>query len=241
MVRTDEGRRLAQLPLALSLADHASFATFEPGANVPAVHHVRSVAEGSRDMLFVWGGPGSGKTHLLQAACRAAAPESRAMYVPLRATEPRLLAGLEAMDLLALDDVDAVAGRADWEGPLFVLVNEFMARRGGLLMSATVSAAACAFSLLDLKSRAAGAISYRLEPLSDAHRVEALRRHASERGLELDVASADYLVQRVARDMRSLTDWLDRLDRESLVAQRRLTIPFIREWLARVNRDGGAR
>ena len=86
--------------------------------------------------------------------------------------------------------------------------------------------------LPDLASRAAGAVVYRLEPLQDEDQIAALIGHARARGLELDRAAAEYLQHRVARDMSGLTEWLERLDRASLVAQRRLTIPFIRELLA---------
>ena len=223
---------MAQLPLALTLADHASFATFVAGDNDAAVQHVRAVAGGGGETLWLWGSAGCGKSHLLQAACRAAAIDgSRAMYVALGSAQPELLAGLESLDVLALDDVDAVAGQAAWEGPLFRILNEFLARRGGLLLAAAVSPTAAGFELADLRSRAAGAVAYRLKALGDPERALAVRLHAEARGLELEPAAADYLLRRVDRDMRALTAWLDRLDRDSLIEQRRLTIPFIRERL----------
>ena len=131
---------MAQLPLALTLADHASFATFVVGDNDATVQHVRAVAGGAGETLWLWGAAGCGKSHLLQAACRAAAADgSRAMYVALGSAHPDLLVGLESLDLLALDDVDAVAGNTAWEGPLFGILNEFLSRRGGLLLAAAVS------------------------------------------------------------------------------------------------------
>jgi DnaA family protein len=197
------------------------------------VEHVRRIAAGEADTLWLCGAVGSGRTHLLQAACRAAAQaDRRAMYVALPAASPALLADLENVDLLALDDVDAVAGDPAWERPLFVILNGFLARRGGLLLAAAAPAARCGFKLADLASRAAGAIAYRLAPLDDDARAAALRLHAAARGLTLDGAAADYLLKRVARDMTALTAWLAQLDHASLSAQRRLTIPFIREQLA---------
>jgi len=225
---------LAQLPLALSLADHASFATFVSGSSVAAVEHVRSLAGGRADTLWLWGADGSGKSHLLQAACRAAtAAQRRAMYVSLPAASPAILADLDNIDLLAIDDLHAVAGDLAWEQPLFSILNAFLGRSGGLLLAASVPAGRCGFRLADLASRGAGAVTYRLAPLDDADRAVALRLHAAARGLELEPAAAEFLLKRVARDMPALTQWLARLDRASLSAQRRLTIPFIREQLAR--------
>ena len=154
------------------------------------------------------------------------------MYVALGDAQPEILAGLEEIELLALDDVNTVAGGAAWETPLFAILNEFLARRGGLLLAASTSAAAAGFELADLRSRATGAVVYRLKPLDDRDRALAVRLHAQSRGIELDAPAADYLLRRVDRDMPALTAWLDRLDRDSLVEQRRLTIPFIRERLA---------
>jgi DnaA-homolog protein len=224
---------VAQLPLKLALPDYARFATFVAGSNGPAVEHVRVVATAGGDTLWLWGAAGSGKTHLLQAACRAATDAGRrAMYVALADVEPDMLAGLETVELLALDGVQRAAGNGEWEAALFVVLNEFLQRRGGLLLAADVSASGAGFRLHDLASRAAGAVSYRLQPLDDAERAAALRLHAAARGLELEPAAADYLLKRVERGMPALTAWLERLDRESLAEQRRITIPFIRERLA---------
>jgi DnaA family protein len=223
---------LAQLPLALMLEDHASFETFVAGSNSAAVEHVRSLAVRAADTVWLWGADGAGKSHLLQAACRAAtAVGRRAMYVALPAAAPAILADLEQVDVLAIDDVHAIAGALDWERPLFVILNAFLSRDGALLLAAHAPAVQCGFRLPDLESRGAGAVTYRLAPLADAERAAALRRHAAARGLELDAAAAEFLLRRVARDMTALTRWLARLDQASLSAQRRLTIPFIREQL----------
>jgi DnaA family protein len=223
---------LSQLPLALALADYASFDTFVAGGNAAAIAHVRKLAAGGRDSLWLWGAAGAGKSHLLQAACRAAAADQRrAMYVALPAASPAILADLEHVDLLALDDMHAIGGELAWEQPLFVILNAFLGRNGALLLAANAPAGQCGFQLADLASRGAGAVTYRLAPLSDDERATALRLHAAARGLELDAAAAEFLLKRVARDMTALIEWLARLDRASLSAQRRLTIPFIREQL----------
>lgn len=231
--------RKGQLPLALALAAHASFGTFVAGRAAAAVEHARQLARGGGDTLWLWGPRASGKTHLLQAACRAASQaDRRAMYVPLRDATPAMLADLEHLELLALDDVDTVAGDPSWERALFVLLNEALSRRNALLLAAESAPLECRWQLRDLASRAGGAVTYRLAALADAERAEALQLHATARGLELEHAAAEFLVKRVARDMGELTQVLDRLDRASMSAQRRLTIPFIREQLEVGSRGG---
>jgi len=227
---------VGQLPLALALVAHARFETFVPGKkNAAALRHVSDVAAGVAETVWLWGGTGCGKTHLLQAACRAAdLAGKRAMYValdPESGLTPEILRGLDAMDLLALDDIGRVAGDAGWERQLFGVLNAFLGRHGGLLLAARTPPAATGLTMPDLASRAAGAVIYRLESLDDDDLAAALIAQARARGLELDRPAAEYLLHRVARDMTVLGDWLERLDRASLVAQRKLTIPFIRELL----------
>jgi len=65
---------------------------------------------------------------------------------------------------------------------------------------------------------------------SEARR-EVLRERAAARGIELDEAALAWLFARTQRDLGSLTTLLDRLDRESLAAKRRVTIPFLRQVL----------
>jgi DnaA family protein len=96
-------------------------------------------------------------------------------------------------------------------------------------MAADHAPAALPFRLPDLASRAAGAVVYRLAGLDDQERLTAVMRHAALMGLELDTPTAGYLIRRVERDMRALIGWLERIDRAALIAQRRVTVPFIRE------------
>jgi DnaA family protein len=225
------------MPLPFRLDKHALFTTFVAGGNAAAVAHVAAVAALERkDIVWLCGPEGSGKTHLLQAACRAAHEASApSMYLSLRRggdTHPDHLLGAEHLGLVAVDDVDAVAGDSAWEARLFSVFNDFQVR-GGLLLAARGAPASTPFRLGDLASRAAGAIVYRLQELDEEQQLAALVEHASRRGMELDAATARFLQSRVQRGMSELTEWLDRLDRASLAAQRRLTIPFVRELLAR--------
>jgi DnaA family protein len=70
-----------------------------------------------------------------------------------------------------------------------------------------------------------------LDPLDDAGRRDVLRERAQRRGLVVDEAAYDWLLRRVGRDLAGLTSLLDRLDRASLAAKRRITVPFLRELL----------
>lgn len=226
---------MGQLPLALQLQRHASFETFVDADGGAAREHVRSVAVGERgDSVWLAGPAGAGKTHLLAAACRlASASGRRAMYLALEPTaDPDSLAELEAIDLLAVDDLDRVAGLAAWEQALFRVLNARL-ETGGLLVGAVHLPRDCGFALADLVSRATAAVCYRLAPLDDRQLREAFGRHAKARGLTFDEAAGNYLLSRVGRHPAELVGWLEHLDRVTLAEQRRITIPLLRREIER--------
>ena len=235
---------MKQLALGVKLRADAVFASFWPGPNSEIVATLRTP---STVPLWLWGASGSGKTHLLQAVCAAAgeaasgeaasgAPDatSPAAYFPLAAPRelpPEALAGFERARVLCVDDVDAVAGDLAWESALFRLFNEASELGTRLIFAAASAPRRLDWRLGDWGSRAAACVVYQLRELGDDGRIEALRLRAAQRGLQLPYETSEYLLKRMPRDMHSLFAVLDQLDEASLVAQRRLTIPFIRDAL----------
>jgi DnaA-homolog protein len=226
---------LRQIPLGVRLPDRAVFAGFLPAHNVQALEHVRRVAGGERSGLTWLCGPGGcGKTHLLQAACAAASERMRAGYVPLAAVATLgvgVLDGLLQLECLCLDDIDRVAGQADWERAIFSLLRELEDAGGRLLLSAQTPPALVRWALADLGSRCAAGAVFQLRALEEDEQRAALQLRARLRGFELPEETWQWLRRRFPRDMRTLYELLDTLDEAALAAQRRLTVPFIREVL----------
>jgi DnaA-homolog protein len=220
-----------QLPLRIGLRDSATFSNFYPGANASA-HH--TLQRGDEPFIYLWGAQGTGKSHLLQAACHAVTAQGgQAIYLPF--DEPgvsaEMLEGLEGMALVCLDGLQLVAGDKAWEAALFHLYNRLRDSGNRMLVAGVSAPTGLGLTLPDLVSRLGWGPVFQLQPLDDGGKAAALMQRAVNRGMQMPKDVAAYLLQRAPRDMHALFDLLERLDEGSLAAQRRLTIPFVRQML----------
>ncbi|MBN8735466.1 MAG: DnaA regulatory inactivator Hda [Xanthomonadales bacterium] len=222
-----------QFPLDLRWPPHQRLDAFWPGANVPALQGVSDAVEGGDAWLYLQGGSGTGKSHLLIGACRAAIEANRpARYVSLvelPAPRAETIAAIEAEGLLAIDDVQAITGDREAERALFDLYNRAKVANARVLFAADASPLDLGIGLPDLVSRLAMCTQYVLRPLDDAGRRAMLRLLAGRMGLRLDDDVLDWWFARRPRDPASLVAMLQQIDRAALAAQRRVTIPFLRE------------
>ena len=231
---------VGQLPLDLRLRDSSRFETFHAGGQDLLFATLRRMAlasdPGSERLVFLHGPDGCGKTHLLQAACYEASANGRpCAYVPLGELQDQdpgaVLDGLDRLDLLVLDDLQAVSAQPEWARALFALINGVRERDGQLLVAARTAPEGLDCRLPDLVSRLAWGPVFRLDQPGDLELKAILQKRAALRGLQLSEAVADYLLRHECRDLEFLLGLLDRLDLAALAEQRRLTIPFIRSQL----------
>ena len=223
-----------QIPLALRFPPDQQFAAFH--GSEPARLAAQAVASGaSIDWLFLAGPQGSGKSHLLMAACACAEQQGMpARFLPLARLIGQLTGLLEGpppAGLVCLDEVDVVAGHHDDEVALFHFHNSARGAATRLIYASTLMPSALPWTVPDLRSRLQQCTRLALSPLDEPARRSVLRERAARRGLEMDEAVLDYLFRHVGRDLGGLTVVLDQLDHASMAAQRRLTVPFVRQQL----------
>jgi len=225
-----------QLPLAIQLNDEATLAEFCWGDNALLHQQLHQTLNGHGDrLIYLWGVEGSGKSHLLQACCAAAGTNQSAIYLPLQTLKewgPGVLEGLDEQAWICIDDLDAIATDAVWEESLFHLYNRV--RDNGqttLIISGKLPPANMPVRLPDLRSRLSWGLVIQLHELCDDDKINTLKLHASKRGLELPSSVGQFLLNRSARNMHDLHTLLNRLDEASLIAQRKLTIPFVKDVL----------
>jgi DnaA-homolog protein len=227
--------RVRQLLLPFA-TDRPGFEAFVPGRNREAFEYLLSLVGGARGVsLYLHGPSGSGKTHLLSAACaRVSERGERAAYVALGSLpvgDMARPAWMEGLDLLCIDDVQEAAGRSAWERGVMGLYDGASDAGAALVLAGRGSPGSLGLTLPDLESRLAWGLVYHLEMLDDCDKHEVLMLRAKGRGIDLQPEVAEYLLCRYPRGMADLCRLLDRLDDGALVAQRRITIPFVRDIL----------
>lgn len=226
-----------QLTLGITLKEDATFASYLPGNNAELIERLRQFFQQDNYWcLYLWGEKSVGKTHLLQACCHLAGEQNqRAFYFPLEDGEQfdaQLMDDLDVMDVICLDDIERIAGSTSWQEAVFHLYNKLHVQQKRLIITGNKPPAALPLTLPDLRSRLGADLVFCVHPLSDEDKILALQTHATQRGFDLPETVATFLLNHQSRNMADLFETLNTLDQASLVEQRKLTIPFVKQVLA---------
>ncbi|KTC91697.1 DnaA regulatory inactivator Hda [Fluoribacter dumoffii] len=225
-----------QLALAIKLNDEATLADFNWGENKLLQQQINSMLTNKEErLLYLWGNTGSGKTHLLQACCQAVSSTQSAIYLPLALLKewgPQTIEGLEDQELICIDDINLIAKDSAWEEALFHLYNKVKdMEKSILIISGNQSPTTLPIQLADLRSRLSWGLVIQLMELNDEDKINTLKLHALKRGFALPTSVGQFLLNRCSRNMHDLHHLLNRLDDASLAAQRKITIPFVKDIL----------
>ena len=220
-----------QVPLPFEFHGTKGFESFHPGPNIQVLDTLQALSRNQEQpFVFLWADKGLGKSHLLQAPCRARVLEN-ACYLPLAETNrfgPELLQGIDGRGLVCIDDIEQIAGHSEWEEAVFHFFNRHRENRSPLLVSASVSPAKIGIKLPDLASRLKSGLALRLRNMNDQDKLEALTLKAKSMGLDLHEDVGRFLLRRYPRDLPTLWTILETLDYASLSEKRKLTIPFLK-------------
>lgn len=229
--------KISQLPLAVHLPDDETFASFYCPNDETVLKQLTAFVsgEGTSNGFYLFGQQGVGKSHLLHASCSIASELSLNSLClslsELRHLSVEVLANLEQIDLICLDDLHLIAGNPQWEQGIFDLYNRVIEKNKRIIISGNESAKNLGVTLPDLVSRLTWGLTEQIKPLDDSGKIKAIKMRSKFRGIELSDDSAKFLLNRLSRDMNSLVQSLDVLDKASIRAQRKITIPFIKDVL----------
>lgn len=224
-----------QLTFPFPLPIKTTFNNFIVGKNTELIEMLQSLASGSKQgQLFLWGAPGVGLSHLLQATAHAASDAGqRCLYLSATHSNlsPDVFDELEALSLVIIDNIEAWLGQAVWEEALFALYNTLFDAKKSLIIGAHHSLQDLPIRLPDLRSRISAAILYHIKKLSDEEKIAALKLAAYKKGMLLKENVSQFILTHGPRDWPTLLKLLDELENASLVSQRKITIPFVKEVL----------
>jgi DnaA-homolog protein len=217
-----------QIPLAIGPEPAHTFENFLPGPNAAAVAHLLALRPGAPP-VYLWGAPGSGKTHLLRAVVeRAQARGESTAWFSAGSLLPWQVA--ERCDWLVFDDCGAFDEAR--QHAAFSLFIDATTARGAVVLAAGGLPPVDLAVREDLRTRLGWGHVFALEPLAEPEVRAALRREADRRGTFLSDEVMDYLLTRFARDLKHLMAQLDRLDEFSLSTKRAITVPLLKQMLA---------
>jgi DnaA family protein len=228
---------LSQIPFEFGNFQKRDFASFVQGENQVLLYFLNTIIKKEKnDCLYIWGPQGTGKTHLLQAACKQANEINyQVTYIPLRQHKdfsPEMLNGLGKLDLICVDDLEFISDNVEWQQRLTLLFNEIRDNHNSMIISSAISPKNINIELNDLKSRLVWGQVYKIKPPNDELKIEILKKKATERSFELSNDVVEFLIRRSDRDLNSLIEILDEIDRSSLAAKRKITIPFVKELIS---------
>ncbi len=203
---------MRQLTLPIARIEPSSFDTFVAAGNEAAVAHLRAIAAADASLpavpVYLWGAPGSGKTHLLTAL----------------AAQVGTAAGWTLVD--DCHGLDAAQQHA--------LFTQFVeaATSGCAIVAAGASPPVDLPVREDLRTRLGWGHVFELHPLDDEHIGIALRGEAQRRGIALGDEVMHYLMTRFPRNLAGQIALLNRLDGYSLSLHRGVTVPLLKQMLA---------
>ena len=228
---------IGQTVIPISTDDEVTLKNFSGADNGVLLGELDILARGIRssNVLFLWGGRGCGKTHLLTASCALARECGRhSVYLnveQLDRSDGESFPDLEIFapeTLFCIDDLDYANDSLSLQHDLFAVYEKVIGQGGAILASASKPLKELELSLKDLESRLSMGGVYQVSELDDAEKGLALKKRAESRGFHLDDNVLAFILSHYSRDIRSLFTLLDRLDTASLRNHRKITIPFIK-------------
>lgn len=223
---------MLQLPLNIQLDDSATFNNYFVGNNNQLYHRLISLIERSSDFIFIWGTSDSGKTHLAQALCHQFDMSGKlTAYLPLNNPDIKveILDGMNHLDLVCLDQVNAVEGDPKWEESLFNLYNNLKNENKNLVIFSEHSPNHSLTQLADLKSRFSAMEIYKLQSLDSQQKLDFFKQRATNRGINISDDAVKFILSRKSRSISDLVTMLEQIDHSSIVLKRKVTIPLIKQ------------
>ncbi|MBI4366046.1 MAG: chromosomal replication initiator protein DnaA, partial [Deltaproteobacteria bacterium] len=252
---------VVRAPIAEPLNPRYNFARFVVGANSQFAHAAcKSVADlpgGHYNPLFIYGGVGLGKTHLLNAvglALQERHPDLRILYIGSERFVNELINSIrydkmgdfrrkyrESCDVLLIDDIQFIAGKERTQEEFFHTFNTLYDSQRQIIVTSDKFPKDMNGLEERLRSRFEWGLIADIQPPDLETRVAILRKKADADRIVLPDEVANYLAQQIRSNVRELEGSLIRLSAYASLNGRPITIDLAREILKNMVRDGDQR
>jgi len=177
---------------------------------------VRQLHAGLIQRFYVYGGAGTGKSHLLSAICdsylEVGKTAIQVSLLELLDAPTEAITSLDRFDLVALDDIEAISGVPHWQKAVFHLINYNNEGGGQLVFSSRVAPIELKLELPDLQSRLTQAVSTRVPNGSlYADRFALVTSVLDRRGIHLDQQILDHLLNQGPHQTSVLLQTLEQI------------------------------
>lgn len=184
----------------------------------PVIDSVRQLHAGLVSRFYVYGGAGTGKSHLLTAIVDSylelGKSAIKVSLLELLDAPIEAITALESYDLVALDDIEAIIGVPHWQKAVFHLINNNNEGGGQLVFSSRYAPKELKLELYDLRSRLNQAVSVAVPDGKDlADRQAVLTSVLARRGVHFDAQIIEYLLQHGPHQTSSLLQSVDQLEK----------------------------
>ena len=229
-------RAIKQIALPLSLDRQYSFENFISDRADLIVASLKALIQGDGEaQIGLWGATASGKTHLLNASADYARQKNVVLQIydakQLLQCDATEFEGFSLCDVLAIDNLDAIAGNAEWEACFYQVINRCRDGDYRFVFAMSHRPENLETTLDDFRSRLQWGLMLQLPSSDDIEIRQILRKRAQLIGIELAEDVLSYLMTHHARNLATQMAILRRLDGASLSQQRKVTIPLIKQAL----------
>ena len=177
--------------------------------------------------IYLWGPSAVGKTHILIATIKKFLNLNKEV-IDLSFIDDNDTFDLGSIDLFFLDDIDRADGKI--QNNLFNIFN--MSENENAAIFITGSLPPNQMSLRpDLKTRISQCLVLNLKELEDEEKKDVLLKRSYFMGINLKLEIIDYLVKNYNRNMHELIKLIEKIDKESIIQKKRITIPFIKSFM----------
>ncbi len=211
-----------------------------------AALHVAGAPGQTYNPLFIYGGVGLGKTHLIHAVGNALLkdrPDARVLYLHAeqfisdvvknyqRKTFDELKAKYHSLDLLLIDDVQFFAGKERTQEEFFNCFEALLAKRAHIIMTSDTYPKGLADIDERLTSRFDAGLTVAIDPPELEMRVAILMRKALAEGTEMPEDVAFFVAKNVRANVRELEGALRKVLAYSRFSHKDINIALAREAL----------